>query len=219
MRLKADLTLFLISITWGSSFVAQRVGGQIGSVYLFNGARYLLAELVILSFVGRENLSSIPRNQYKWMAIAGFLLFVVFSEAFHVVVLEKFASRFEPMSFSMGQLVVCGLLSLGVGFAVESGLVLNWQIVFAIIFTAVFSPGLCYTLQVWAQRHTPAADAALILSLEAVFAVVCGWLLLGERLSAIQFTGCGLIFVAVLLSQIKEWTSGTIDHDHLAEGR
>jgi drug/metabolite transporter (DMT)-like permease len=78
---------------------------------------------------------------------------------------------------------------------------------------------LCYTLQVWAQRHTPPADAALILSLESVFAVLSGWLLLDERLVAIQIFGCILIFVAVVLSQFKEWTSGKIDHDHLVEGR
>jgi drug/metabolite transporter (DMT)-like permease len=50
MRLKADLTLLLVSIIWGSAFVAQRVAGQMGSVYLFNGARYLLAALVVLPF-------------------------------------------------------------------------------------------------------------------------------------------------------------------------
>ena len=93
-------------------------------------------------------------------------------------------------------------------------------LVFAIAYTAFFSLGLCYTLQIWAQRHTPPADAALILSLESVFAVLSGWLLLNERLAAIQVLGCALIFVAVLLSQFKEWNlRGTIDRDHLIEGR
>jgi drug/metabolite transporter (DMT)-like permease len=60
----------------------------------------------------------------------------------------------------------------------------------------------------------------LILSLESVFAVLSGWLLLNERLVAIQIVGCVLIFLAVLLSQFKEWTlRGTIDRDHLMEGR
>ena len=48
MRLKADLTLLIVSVIWGSAFVAQRVAGQQGSVYLFNAARYLLAALVVL---------------------------------------------------------------------------------------------------------------------------------------------------------------------------
>jgi drug/metabolite transporter (DMT)-like permease len=80
------------------------------------------------------------------------------------------------------------------------------------------SLGLCYTLQVWAQRHTPPSDAALILSLESVFAVLAGWLLLNELLTGIQVLGCLLIFLAVGLSQMKGY-SGTIDRDHLVEGR
>jgi drug/metabolite transporter (DMT)-like permease len=300
MRLKADLTLLLVSVIWGSAFVAQRVAGQMGSVYLFNGARYLLAGLVVLPLALRarrmENPSAkFTRDQYKWMFVAGFLLFIgsalqqagmVYTTAgnagfitslyvvlvpialffvwrekphwmsiaavglagagafllstggrfevkagdvleligalfwtFHVIVLGKFASKFEAMSFSVGQLLVCAVLNLAVGFIVEPMMTFNWQMMFAIAYTALFSLGLCYTLQVWAQRHTPPADAALILSLESVFAVISGWLILNERLAAVQVFGCILIFVAVVLSQFKEWNSGTIDHDHLVEGR
>ncbi len=50
MRFKADLTLLFVAFIWGTAFVAQRVAGQQGSVYLFNGARYLLAALVVLMF-------------------------------------------------------------------------------------------------------------------------------------------------------------------------
>lgn len=296
MRLKADLTLLLVSIVWGTAFVAQRVAGLMGSVYLFNGVRYLLAALVVLPFVGRNSISSIPRAQYGWMFAAGFILFigsafqqigVVYTTAgnagfitalyvvlvpivlffgwrerlhwlsaaavaiavtgafllstggrfevragdalelvsalfwaFHVVVLGKFASRFEAMSFSVGQLAVCGLFNLGVGLFAEKSLPLNWPLAAAIAYTALFSLGLCYTLQIWAQRHTPPADAALILSLESVFAVISGWLMLDERLAAVQVLGCVLIFIAVLLSQFKEWgLRGKMDRDHFVEGR
>jgi drug/metabolite transporter (DMT)-like permease len=270
-----------------------------GSVYLFNGARYLLAALVVLPLAARVRRISNPtysRAQFKWMFVAGFLLFLgsalqqvglVHTTAgnagfitglyvvlvpivlfigwrerihwlsiaavglaaggafllstggrfelragdalelvgalfwtFHVIVLGKYASKFEAMSFSVGQLVVCGLLNLGVGAFVESAPAFEWSLVAAVIYTALFSLGLCYTLQIWAQRHTPPADAALILSLESVFAVLSGWLLLDERLAAIQVLGCVLIFVAVLLSQFKEWNlRGTIDHPNLLEGR
>src|SRR5512140_2085987 len=81
MRLKADLTLLLVSIIWGSAFVAQRVAGQMGSVYLFNGMRYLLAGLLVLPFAFRVSRTAspnykLPREQYKWMFVAGFVLFV-----------------------------------------------------------------------------------------------------------------------------------------------
>jgi drug/metabolite transporter (DMT)-like permease len=303
MRLKADLTLLIVSVIWGSAFVAQRVAGQMGSVYLFNGARYLLAALVVLPFVGRigreasrwGNPTYLPREQYKWMFIAGFFLFagsglqqagMVYTTAgnagfitalyvvlvpiallffwrekphwlsivavvlagagafllstggrfevragdalelvgalfwtFHVIILGKFASKFEAMSFSVGQLLVCALLNFGIGVFIEKPMPFSWPLIGAVIYTALFSLGLCYTLQIWAQRHTPPADAALILSLESVFAVLSGWLILNERLMGIQIFGCVLIFVAVLLSQFKEWTSGKIDHDHFVEGR
>jgi len=293
MRLKADITLFIISIIWGSAFVAQRVAGQLGSVYLFNGARYILAGLVVFPIAWRArqvaNLTYIPREQYRWMFVAGFLLFVAAALqqagmlyttagnagfitslyvvlvpfvvfvgwkekphwmsvvavglagagayllstggrlevqrgdalelvgalfwALHVVLLGKFASKFEPMSFSVGQLLVCGLLNLVLGFFIEEP-VFTWPLAGAAIYTAIMSLGLCYTLQVWAQRHTPPSDAALLLSLESVFAVLAGWLFLSEQLSGIQYFGCVLIFIAVALSQLKEQNLGSrMDED------
>lgn len=138
--------------------------------------------------------------------------------ALHVVVLGKFASQFEPMSFSVGQLLVCGILNMILGLFVEQP-VFTWPLAGAAVYTAVMSLGLCYTLQVWAQRHTSPADAALILSLESVFAVLSGWVILGERLAGMQYFGCILIFIAVALSQLKEWNSGKMDTTHLVEGR
>jgi drug/metabolite transporter (DMT)-like permease len=301
MRLKADLTLLLVSIFWGSAFVAQRVAGQMGSVYLFNGVRYLLAALIVLPFALRANrvsspICSISREQYQWMLIAGFVLFlgsalqqlgVVYTTAgnagfitslyvvlvpivlfmvwrekahwfsivavllagagafflstggryavrigdalelvsalfwtLHVVILGKYASKFEAISFSVGQLIVCGILNIGVGIFVERSMPSNFPLLGAILYTSFLSLGLCYTLQIWAQRHTPPADAALILSLESVFAVLSGWLILNERLAAVQIFGCILIFVAVLLSQSREWNlRGKIDGTRLVEGR
>ena len=299
MRLKADLTLLIVSIIWGSAFVAQRLAGQMGSVYLFNAARYFLAALVVLPLavrVYRASALTFSRDQFKWIFVAGLLLFLgsalqqlglVYTTAgnagfitslyvvlvpvmlfliwrekvhwislmavalagvgafflstggrfdlrvgdaleflgalfwtIHVIVLGKFASRFEPMSFSVGQLIVCGLLNLVVGIFVEKSMPVNVPLLGAIAYTAFFSLGLCYTLQVWAQRHTPPADAALILSLESVFAVISGWFLLDEKLLPLQIFGCVLIFVAVLLSQFKEWSlRGKMDTTHLVEGR
>lgn len=306
MRLKADLTLFLIAIIWGSAFVAQRIAGQIGSVYIFNGVRYLLAGLVVLPFAWYgmrtsakppvEAKHTIPAAQYKWMLIAGFFLFmgsalqqagmlyttagnagfitslyvvliplilfifwgekphwlfivaVIFAMAgafllstggklnqiqfgdllefigalfwaVHVVILGKYAHNFESMTFSVGQLLVCGALNLSVGLFIEPMPVFTPSFLFAIGYTAILSLGVCYTLQIWAQKHTPPADAALIIGLESVFAVLSGWLLLNERLATLQIIGCIMIFAAVILSQFKEWTSGTIDPDHLVEGR
>jgi drug/metabolite transporter (DMT)-like permease len=89
----------------------------------------------------------------------------------------------------------------------------------AILYRATLSVGIGYTLQVWGQKHTAPTDAALILGLGAVFAVTAAWFLLDQRLLPIQIIGCVTIFIAVFISQFKEWNSGTIEHDHLVEGR
>jgi drug/metabolite transporter (DMT)-like permease len=73
------------------------------------------------------------------------------------------------------------------------------------LYTAVVSLGLGYTLQIWGQKHTPPTDAALILSLESVFAVLGAWVVLGEKLGPIQLAGCAVILVAVILSQARGW--------------
>ena len=108
------------------------------------------------------------------------------------------------MSFSVGQLIICGALNLILGLFVErpssSDLM---QLMLPVVYTALLPLGLGYTLQVWAQRHTPPADAALILSLESVFAALAGWMVLREALEPVQIFGCMLIFTAVLLSQVK----------------
>ena len=145
-----------------------------------------------------------------------------------VLVVAPLILRFADVSVAAAAIAVAAgvglfvysLLNLGIGVFAERSMPINWPFLAAITYTAIFALGLCYTLQIWAQRHTPPADAALILSLESVFSVLSGWLILHEKLAVVQILGCTLIFSAVLLSQFKEWNlRGTIERDHLIEGR
>lgn len=140
--------------------------------------------------------------------------------ALHFVVLGKYASKFESVSFASGHFFISGLINLLIGLFVEDiSTLMILPVVGAILYRATFSVGIGYTLQVWGQKHTPPTDAALILGLEAVFAVIAAWFLLDQKLLPIQIIGCVVIFIAVFISQFKEWNSGTIEHDHLVEGR
>jgi drug/metabolite transporter (DMT)-like permease len=124
----------------------------------------------------------------------------------HFVVLGKFASRYDSISFACGHFLVAGLLNFGMGLVFEKlGMLLIPAVIGAILYRATLSIGVGYTLQVWGQKHTPPTDAALILGLEAVFAVIAGWLVLGQSLLTIQLVGCAIILVAVLLSQLKSF--------------
>ncbi len=122
----------------------------------------------------------------------------------HVVLLGRFASRYPPLPFATAQFAVTGVLGLVAGAALEWPLTVEPAVMLpAVLYTGIFSVAIAYTLQVWGQRHTPPTDAALILSLESVFALLSGWLVLGETLLPLQVWGCILIFAAVLLSQIE----------------
>ena len=173
---------------------------------------------VVMAAVGAFLLSTGGRFQVQagdTLEVAGSLFW-----AFHFVVLGKFASKFESISFAAGHFFISGFINFVVGFFVEDLHTLTLlPIIGAIAYRASLSIGIGYTLQVWGQKHTPPTDAALILGLEAVFAVAAGWLVLNQTLLLIQIIGCLIIFVAVLISQAKSWNSGKIDHDHLVEGR
>ena len=140
--------------------------------------------------------------------------------ALHFVVLGKYASKFESVSFASGHFFLSGFINLIIGLFVEDiSTLMILPVLGSILYRATFSIGIGYTLQVWGQKHTPPTDAALILGLEAVFAVIAAWFLLDQTLLPIQIIGCVVIFIAVFLTQFKEWNSGTIEHDHLVEGR
>ena len=87
----------------------------------------------------------------------------------------------------------------------RAGVIAGWQ---PILFAGVVSVGIAYTLQVIAQKNAKASHAAIIMSLEAVFAAIGGVWLLDENLSARAWLGCGLMLAGMLLSQVRwEYTS------------
>lgn len=124
--------------------------------------------------------------------------------ALHIVIIGKFAMTYDAVTFSAGQFFFSAVLNIIVGLFVEPISILFEPIfIGSLLFRAVFSITIGYTLQVWGQKHTPPTDAALLLSLEAVFAAITGWVVLGQFLAPIQIFGCVFIFGAVLLSQLK----------------
>lgn len=124
--------------------------------------------------------------------------------AVHVLMVGRWADRMgAPFLVACGQFAVCGLLSLGAAAVMEP---LRWDGVLAatgpILYTGVLSVGVAFTAQVVAQRYAHAADAAIILSSETLFAAAFGYLLLGERLAAAGLLGCGLMLACILLVQL-----------------
>ncbi len=123
--------------------------------------------------------------------------------ALHVILIGQLVLWADPLRLAVVQYVACGLFNLPLGLTLgRDTLVALPGAWWAVLYTAVFSIGVGYTLQNVAQRHAPPTDAAIIMSLEAVFAALFGWLLLDERLTPVQIVGCGLMLAGMILAQL-----------------
>ena len=126
--------------------------------------------------------------------------------AVQILVVDRFARNCDLLFFSMVQVTVAGLVSLPFVFLPSELSRTSWVDFTAglpaLLFLGILSSGVAYALQNLGQAKVPAALAAIIISLEGVFAVLFGWLILGDMLTVRQLSGCALVFVAVLLSQI-----------------
>jgi len=119
--------------------------------------------------------------------------------AAHVLILGWLSPRVDRLKLACTQYVVCSALSLiGAGLTETISLGGIGGALIPILYGGILSVGIAYTLQVVAQRHAPPTHAAIILSLEAVFAALAGWLVLGETLSFKALIGCALMFSGML---------------------
>ena len=163
------------------------------------GAGLAVAGLSLLSLNLNLNLNLNPGD--GWVLVSAFLW------ASHVIAIGRITPGRDPLRLALVQYFVCVLLSLLAALALERGM---WDGLLlagpAILYTGILSTGLGFTSQVVAQRRTTPARAAIILSMEAVFAALFGWLLLGERLTAQQLLGCGLMLAGMLLAQVASFT-------------
>ncbi len=123
----------------------------------------------------------------------------------HIMLIDHVANRLDGVRLSCLQFLVCSLISFVVMLILEAPVLENilrcWL---PICYTGILSAGVGYTFQIIAQKHTEPTIASLLMSLESVFSVVFGWILLGDKLSGPEMIGCLLVFAGVILSQLPE---------------
>ena len=125
--------------------------------------------------------------------------------AFHILVIDHFAPLLNPIKLSAAQFFVSGVLSLalsailGENMAFET--VLNAK--FALLYTGVMSSAVAFTLQIFAQRHANPTAASLIMSLEAFFAAVAGFLFLDELFTMREAFGAFIMMIAIIVAQFS----------------
>ena len=136
----------------------------------------------------------------------------------HIVCIDSFASECPSLKFSLIQFIVCGSINLAVAPFFEGEFLGGAQIgdvIVPILYCGIFSVGVAYTCQVIGQRGTEPALASIILCSESVFAALgempIFYLMISlgfntkkpESLDELVYFGCGLIFVGIILSQLK----------------
>ncbi|MBC9251864.1 hypothetical protein A9179_16460 [Pseudomonas alcaligenes] len=133
-----------------------------------------------------------------WLQLAGACVWGV-----HVLLVGFFASRHDPLRLALLQFMTCAVISLGLAIATEQiELAAILAAGPAILYGGLFGVAIGFTLQVVAQKHAIASHAAIILSLEAVFAAIAGALFLGEALALKGYLGCAIMFAGMLIAQL-----------------
>ena len=138
---------------------------------------------------------------------------IIFS--FQILSVDRFSPRYDAMKLATIQFLTCGVLGtilmipfdiIPVGFATWASNLIQPEAWISIAYAAVFSSAVGYTLQIVGQRGLNPAIASLIMSMECAFAVLAGWLILGQRMTPRELVGSALIFVAIIIAQIPAKT-------------
>ena len=181
--------LYVIIVPLLGLFLGHRPGwgGWVGAC-LATGGLYLLSVTEVMTFA--------PGDLWE---LAGALFWAV-----HVLLLSWLSPRMNGVKLACAQYGMCALLSL-IGAGVTEQITIDGLrgALMAILYGGVLSVGVAYTLQVIAQKDAPPIHAAVILSLEAVFAALAGWLVLDEVLSPRGLIGCILMFSGMLTALLR----------------
>ncbi len=158
------------------------------------GAFLAVVGMYFLSVTGRFNISKGDL----------FVFACAFFWAAHVLYIGFISRHVNVLKLAVFQYIVCSVLSMLVAVVFET---IQWQSIvdatIPILYGGLLSVGIAYTLQIIAQKKAPPAHAAIILSMEAVFAVIGGWLILNEMLTVRGIIGCGLMLAGMLLAQLQ----------------
>lgn len=138
-----------------------------------------------------------------------FVLLCAFVFSVHILVIDHFSPLVDGVRMSAIQFLTAGLLCavpmLVWERPVMGEILTAWM---PILYAGVMSCGVAYTLQILGQKHADPAVASLLLSLESVFSVLAGWVILGQSLNGKELFGCVLMFVSIILAQLPEKKAG-----------
>ena len=198
---------------WGILFTTVGKAGFITAMYIvivpllgvFIGkkVRPLIIGCVAIAVVGFYFLCM---TESLCLGLGDFLvLLCAIAFSIHILVIDHFSPKVDGVKMSAIQFLTAAIISAVPTLLWEqpvfTEILQAWQ---PVLYAGVMSCGVAYTLQIIAQKNADPTVASLLLSLESVFSVLAGWVLLGQGLSLKELFGCVLIFCAIILAQLPE---------------
>ena len=132
--------------------------------------------------------------------------------SFQILAVDRFSPRFDALKLSAIQFLTCGVLAsilmvfrdiIPVGLAAWAAPFASWDAWIPLLYAAILSSAVGYTLQIIGQKGLNPTLASLLMSLESLFAVLAGWLILHQTMTSRELVGSLLVFIAVLVAQLS----------------
>lgn len=167
--------------------------GRPAGIWLWLGIAAAVAGMYLLCM---EDSFSFSKGELICLASAA-------GYTFHIMCLDHYTPRLDVFFFTTVQFAVVAVLSAVMMFLFEnpslSGIISGWA---PVCYSGIISGSVAYSLQALGQKNFDPSAAALLLSMETVYGTLGAWLILGERMTPLEVTGCLLMFGAVFLSQM-----------------
>ena len=178
-------------------------------IFLFKIPHWSIWPCVIICFFGSVLLGTSDGDLFSLNLKYGDI-WIISSAVFwaiHLHIVSYSVARFPVLIFSILQFILCGIFLLLYGIFFKSSSIFSFERVdifgfFTLVYCSVGSVCIGFTLQMFGQKLVPPTSAALIMSSEAIFAAIFGWLILSELLNFKGFFGASLILLGIILVQI-----------------
>ena len=121
-----------------------------------------------------------------------------------ILLIDRYARAVDAIELCFMQMIVCTIGSAVLAAIYESFAWSDiWSAAVPILYAGLFSCGVAYTCQILGQAYVEPTQAAILMSTEAIFAAVAGWIVLGETMSGVQLLGCALLLGGALMAQVR----------------
>ena len=182
-------TVYIVLVPLAAVLLGQRVrAGQWG------GAVLAFAGVYFLSAHGETTINTgdllVLICSFFWMA--------------QILLIDRYARAVDAIELCFMQMIICTIGSAVLAAIYES---FSWSDIWGaavpILYAGLFSCGVAYTCQILGQAYVEPTQAAILMSTEAIFAAVAGWIILGETMSGVQLLGCALLLGGALMAQVR----------------